>query len=252
MKKVNNHNFFSFIRFFIKVLPLILVLPGISRGAIAPDRTRIIFNEGEKSASITLSNRNTKVPYLAQGWLEDENGNKSENFFAVLPPVQKIGPGQESQIRLQALPTVASLPKERESVFWFNLREIPPKPEKGNTLQIALQTRIKLFYRPISIQQKEGGVPWQEKMILSIHGQKVTIKNPTPFFITIADIDSHKGGDGIKGFEPVMINPFDETVLNVKASSTGLHPVVTYVNDHGGRPEIEFICNTSNCQLNKK
>ncbi len=43
------------------------------------------------------------------------------------------------------------LPQDRESLFYFNLREIPPRSDKPNSLQLALQTRIKFFYRPQSL-----------------------------------------------------------------------------------------------------
>lgn len=45
----------------------------------------------------------------------------------VLPPVQRIEAGAKSAVRVQVLPDVSKLPKDRESVFWFNLREIPPR-----------------------------------------------------------------------------------------------------------------------------
>jgi P pilus assembly chaperone PapD len=48
-------------------------------------------------------------------------------------------------VKVQALPAAKSLPQDRETVYYFNLREIPPRSDKANTLQIALQTRIKLF-----------------------------------------------------------------------------------------------------------
>lgn len=53
-----------------------------------------------------------------------------------------------------ALPAAASLPKDRETLFYFNVREIPPKSDKENVLQVALQSRLKLFYRPESIKKK--------------------------------------------------------------------------------------------------
>ncbi|MDN9006641.1 fimbria/pilus periplasmic chaperone, partial [Staphylococcus aureus] len=46
------------------------------QAAIALDRTRVIFNGGEKSVSMNISNKNTQLPYLAQGWLEDADGKK--------------------------------------------------------------------------------------------------------------------------------------------------------------------------------
>ncbi|KFB99289.1 periplasmic fimbrial chaperone [Trabulsiella guamensis ATCC 49490] len=220
--------------------------------AIAPDRTRIIYNGSQKSVSIAVHNRNTQLAYLAQGWIEDESGNKVKDYFAVLPPVQKIGPGKESQMRIQALPSVSALPQDRESVFWFNLREIPPKSDKPNSLQIALQSRLKLFYRPTAITLKDGEKPWQEKITLHKEGDRFIVQNPTPYYVTIADADNNKGGSGIKGFEPVMIAPMGRAMLKVSSSALGNHPVLTYVNDYGGRPQLEFVCNGTVCDVKKR
>lgn len=116
--------------------------------------------------------------------------------FTVLPPVQRVEPGAKSQVKIQALPSVASLPQDRESVYYFNLREIPPKSDKPNTLQLALQTRIKLFYRPKAIiptrQQMEN--PWQEKITLTRQGDQYSVENPTPYFVTLVDAASVKDG----------------------------------------------------------
>ncbi|MYQ00706.1 molecular chaperone, partial [Salmonella enterica subsp. enterica serovar 4,12:i:-] len=44
--------------------------------AIALDRTRVVYNGGEKSISLSISNENKNLPYLAQAWIEDAQGNK--------------------------------------------------------------------------------------------------------------------------------------------------------------------------------
>lgn len=85
--------------------------------AIALDRTRVIFDGGQSSVSLNLSNQNKQLPYLAQGWLEDEQGNKIQSPLVVLPPVQRIEPGKPSQIKIQALPAAKQLPQDRESVL---------------------------------------------------------------------------------------------------------------------------------------
>lgn len=119
-----------------------------AHASVTPDRTRLVFNESDKSISVTLRNNNEKLPYLAQSWLEDEKGNKITSPLAVLPPVQRIDAMMNGQVKIQALPDIHTLPSDRESLFYYNVREIPPKSGKANTLQIALQTRIKLFWRP--------------------------------------------------------------------------------------------------------
>ena len=42
-----------------------------AHASVTPDRTRLVFNESDKSISVTLRNNNEKLPYLAQSWLED-------------------------------------------------------------------------------------------------------------------------------------------------------------------------------------
>ena len=130
---------------------LVLGLSQSTNAAIGLDRTRVIFDGGKDATSVSITNNNTQLPYLAQGWIEDEAGEKITTPLIVLPPVQRVEPGKQSQVKVQALPAAKSLPQDRETVYYFNLREIPPRSDKANTLQIALQTRIKLFYRPQAI-----------------------------------------------------------------------------------------------------
>ncbi|MBJ2078380.1 fimbria/pilus periplasmic chaperone [Serratia ureilytica] len=220
-----------------------------AQAAIALDRTRVIFDGSQKSVSLNVSNQNKQLPYLAQGWIEDEQGNKIQSPLTVLPPVQRIEPGKPSQVKVQALPAAKALPQDRETVYYFNLREIPPKSSKPNTLQIALQTRIKLFYRPAAIAIEKNTAPPQEKLTLTRQGDKYVVNNPTPYYVTIVDAGSKKGTNGVKGFEPFMIPPKGNTPLTVSAASVGGSPVLTYVNDYGGRPQLTFNCSGSTCSV---
>ncbi|EOV9616539.1 fimbria/pilus periplasmic chaperone [Cronobacter dublinensis] len=217
--------------------------------AIALDRTRVVYNGEEKSISLNISNENKNLPYLAQAWIEDAQGNKITAPLNVLPPVQRVEAGAKSQVKVQASPAVASLPQDRETLFYFNLREIPPRSNKPNTLQIALQTRIKLFYRPAPIaldktQAAEGD--WVEKVTLVRQGDKFVVNNPTPYFLTIVE-----GAPSIKGnpvgFEPVMVSPKGSATIAASADAFGNSPVLTYVNDYGGRPKIQFSCGGATC-----
>ncbi|MBH2581546.1 fimbria/pilus periplasmic chaperone [Serratia nevei] len=222
-----------------------------AQAAIALDRTRVIFDGGQNSVSLNLSNQNKQLPYLAQGWLEDEQGNKIQSPLVVLPPVQRIEPGKPSQIKIQALPAAKQLPQDRETLYYFNLREIPPKSNKPNTLQIALQTRIKLFYRPAAIvpSRTDMATPWQEQLTLTRQGERYQVNNPTPYYITIVDAGSKKGGEGVKGFEPFMIAPKSQASLTVGAAALGGSPVLTYINDYGGRPQLSFSCSGTSCKV---
>ncbi|MFZ4215758.1 fimbria/pilus periplasmic chaperone, partial [Pantoea endophytica] len=230
---------------------LLLALSISSQGyaAVALDRTRVIFDGNQNSTSVVIANNNEKLPYLAQSWIEDADGKKINSPLTVVPPLQRLEPGKKSQIRIDALPAINTLPKDRESLYYFNLREIPPRTDKPNTLQIALQTKVKIFYRPAAIVPDEKLYlnPWQEKMVLNLQGKKVIVENPTPYYITLANVQREMKGKTLAGFQPVMVSPFGKADLGVTAEAIGNKPLLTYINDYGGRPELPFNCSATKC-----
>lgn len=238
------------IALFVGMVLVSVSLPS-AQAAVALDRTRAIMTGDDKSISLNISNENKQLPYLAQGWIENAQGEKITDPFTVLPPVQRVEPGAKSQVKIQALPSVASLPQDRESVYYFNLREIPPKSDKPNTLQLALQTRIKLFYRPKAIipTREQMSNPWQEKVTLTREGDQYTLVNPTPYYVTIVDAVPRKEGNTVAGFEPVMVAPKSSQIMSVSANALGNSPVLTYINDYGGRPTLTFSCQSNNCHV---
>ncbi|OAT26406.1 periplasmic fimbrial chaperone [Buttiauxella ferragutiae ATCC 51602] len=215
-----------------------------AHAAISLDRTRVIFNGGDKSMTLNIANDNKQLPYLAQAWLEDARQTKiTTGPIVVTPPVQRLEPGVKSLLRLSTTPDIAKLPQDRESLFYFNLREIPPRSEKANSLQIALQTRVKLFYRPASIKTKPNAV-WQDKLVLTKESGGYRIENPTPYFITVIGIGEGAKQTQVGKFEAVMLAP--KSSQSVKAGNYNA-PVLTYINDYGGRPSLTFQCSSNRC-----
>ncbi|MEY0670249.1 fimbria/pilus periplasmic chaperone, partial [Escherichia coli] len=48
------------------VIPALALLACFSgHASVTPDRTRLVFNESDKSISVTLRNNDPKLPYLA-------------------------------------------------------------------------------------------------------------------------------------------------------------------------------------------
>lgn len=226
-----------------------ILLAQQANAAIALDRTRVIVNGGEKSVSLNITNENKNLPYLAQGWMEDAQGNKISSPMTVLPPVQRVEAGAKSQVKVQVSPALNALPQDRETLFYFNLREIPPRSTKPNVLQIALQTRIKLFYRPQAIaldktQAAKG--EWVEKVTLTRQGDKYVVNNPSAYYLTI--VEGRPGAKGTSvGFQPIMVAPKGQASIEASASALGNSPVLTYVNDYGGRQQIQFSCGGASC-----
>lgn len=221
--------------------------------ALTVDRSRLIYNEGEKSISVNVTNRNTQDPYLAQGWMEDENEKKLSEPLMVLPPVQRVEPDGKTMVRIQALPGISKLPKDRESVFYFNLREIPPKNSKPNTLTLAMQTRLKVFFRPsaLKVDPMADTVPGVETLTLLRTGDRFVIHNPTSYHISFVEARSSLKGKGLENFEPVMVEPKGKADLPASAAKLGTSPVLMFVNDYGSQRLLPFSCSGSSCKAGK-
>ncbi|NDO83186.1 molecular chaperone [Citrobacter sp. NCU1] len=228
----------------------LIMLAQQAHAAIALDRTRVVFEGDKSSMSVSITNQNKSLPYLAQSWVEDSNGNKIESPLTALPPLQRVEPGAKGQVKIQATGNLASLPQDRESLFYFNVREIPPKSDKPNTLQLALQTRVKMFYRPAVLTLSRGDEnEAQKKLTLTRQGDGYVLNNPTPYYVTIVGAAASAKGNDVSGFKPMMIAPKGNLTLGGSASALGAHPVLTFVNDFGGRPLLTFNCSGSSCTV---
>ncbi|MEM6160433.1 fimbria/pilus periplasmic chaperone [Erwinia sp. P6884] len=217
--------------------------------AIALDRTRVIFDGGKNSMSLNIANKNKELPYLAQGWIEDASGNKIDSPLIVLPPLQRMEPAAKSQVKIQTLPAINQLAQDKETLYYFNLREIPPRSNKANTLQIALQTRIKMFYRPHALIKNAMEMidTWKQDITLTREGGKYRVNNNSPYFFTVATVMS--GGKDVSGMKPVMIAPKSSELLSASADNIGSAPALTFINDYGGRPTLTFHCAGANCRV---
>ncbi|MEW6999922.1 fimbria/pilus periplasmic chaperone [Serratia ureilytica] len=89
--------------------------------------------------------------------------------LTVLPPVQRIEPGKPSGEDPGFAGGEDAAAGQGNAVL-LQPAEIPPKSNKPNSLQIALQTRIKLFYRPAAIAPERNAAPWQEQLTLTKQG----------------------------------------------------------------------------------
>ncbi|HBO22406.1 MAG TPA: fimbrial protein [Providencia sp.] len=214
--------------------------------AVTLDRTRIIFPGAAKSINVTITNDNPEEAYLAQSWIEDLQGKKlTKGAILATPPLQRIEPSSNSLVRLSLTPEFSKLPQDRESVFYFNLREVPPRSIDGNTLQIALQSRVKLFYRPASILS-ESETKWAHKVTLTKIAKGYRINNTTPFYLTVIGLGKSKTAAEQNAFNVVMVPPKSTHDLESPLLAT---PYLTYINDYGGKPTLQFRCQGDICSV---
>ena len=49
-----------------------------------------------------------------------------------------------------------------------------------------------------------------------------------------------------------MLAPFGKDTISVNPSVLGSKPVITYINDYGGRSQVSFSCVSNKCAVKEK
>ncbi|PLM40663.1 pilus assembly protein, partial [Klebsiella quasipneumoniae] len=103
------------------------ILPSADASMVI-DGTRIVFPGDKKEIAVRATNVG-ETPSLTQVWVDDgrvqNRPEKDSAPFIVLPPIVRIEPGKGQSWRLVF--NGSRLPQDRESLFWFNLLDIPPE-----------------------------------------------------------------------------------------------------------------------------
>lgn len=85
--------------------------------------TRVVYKSEQKSVNVRLENKGNN-PLLVQSWLDTGDDNAEPGSitvpFTATPPVSRIDAKRGKTIKLMYTASSA-LPKDRESVFWFNV-----------------------------------------------------------------------------------------------------------------------------------
>ena len=194
--------------------------------------TRVIYAGEKKEASISVRNPEKSDVYLIQSWVETGPG-KGKSPFIVTPPLFRINPGEENILRI--VRTGGTLPQDRESVFWLNVKSVPAISDdqpRNNVLQVVVKTRLKLFYRPDGLGA--DAMDAYRRLTFSATGYVLTVTNPTPWYVTLYALNA----DGQEIKEADMVPPKGSvsfTLLSVRPR------IVTWqaINDYGGISESE-------------
>ena len=216
--------FKKIVLFFLCFLQFQLAQASFSMGA-----TRVIYDEGTKGASISIINNSDKVVYLVQSWVEnfDETGKSTD--FLITPPLSRLDEKQENILKIVFVGDKNNFPKDRESIFWLNIKAIPGEdPDISNRLSLAFNNKIKLFYRPANLIVSPEGI--SKKISFQFDKNQLIVSNPTPFHITFTSIEA----DGKKLLDTsIMIAPFDSITLKVDADLRNSKINWRTVNDFG-------------------
>ncbi|NVZ18026.1 fimbria/pilus periplasmic chaperone [Pseudomonas costantinii] len=209
--------------------------------------TRMIYPAGQKEITVKLNNNGMR-PALVQAWVDtgdvQSSPTSSKAPFVLSPPVSRIDPSKGQSLRLMF--TGVPLPANKESVFWLNILEIPPKAEGPvdlNVLQMAFRSRIKIFYRPDGLTGSATDAPAlvQWKIIPQGQGYALQAFNPTPFHVSLVELNLAVGGKRFEG-ENGMVGPGATQVFAVSGlkSAPGTGQVeFNAINDYGALMPIQ-------------
>lgn len=160
-------------------------------------------------------------------WLIENAGDQKDTQFVITPPLFSMQGKKENTLRIINA-TNHQLPGDRESLFWVNVKAIPAmeKDQKNeNTLQLAIISRIKMFYRPTNLAMAPEEAPAMLRFRRS--GSKLTLINPTPYFITVTNMKA-----GNSNLPNTMVPPKGEVSVDITHAATGDISFQT-INDYG-------------------
>jgi chaperone protein EcpD len=222
------------------------LLAGNAHASVTIGGTRVIYPLDQREVTVKLEN-DSKNPSLVQVWMDDGNADSKPGEakvpFVITPPIFRMDPRKTQMLRVIYSGDTA-MPQDRESVYWLNVLDIPPKAEQKadtNSLQFAFRTRIKVFVRPAKLPGNPDEAPrqldWKLVSAPQGKGQALSVSNPTPYYVSFSEIDVVSGSQTYKNETGGMVPPRGTAVIPVpKMDSVSGSATVrfTAINDYGG------------------
>lgn len=226
------------------VMTLFTAAPPAAAGIVV-DGTRVVYPAAKREVTIRIRNPGD-TPSLVQAWLDAGNQQakpgESKVPFVMTPPLFRLDPTKGQSLRL--VYTREPLPEDRESLFWLNVLDIPPRaatnPELPNQLELAFKHRMKVFFRPAGLAGSAADAPARLKWkLLSKDGKLVGIQasNPTAYHVSLTQIVATVDGHPVL-VRADMVDPFASRSFDLPDSLTAPGGTVAveywFVNDYGG------------------
>ncbi|WP_390343812.1 molecular chaperone [Variovorax boronicumulans] len=207
--------------------------------------TRVIFPGQEREVTVQLTNEG-ESPALIQTWIDrgdpNEPPEKIDVPFVLAPAMFRLDPKKGQTLRLIRLK--APLAQDKESLFWLNVLEVPPKAKAGqdaNRLQLAYRTRIKVMSRPEGFAGQAEEAPallrWALVRTADGKGQALRASNATPYVVNLGGVALKSSGQAFDaGAGPVK--PGESALFAVQGFDAQASPDAeveyTSINDWGG------------------
>ncbi|CAK9883751.1 MAG: putative fimbrial chaperone LpfB [Candidatus Erwinia impunctatus] len=193
--------------------------------------SRLVYDGNLKQASISINNPDDK-PYLIQSWVnKQQESDEDDESFMTTPPIFRLEPHSQNSVRV--VYTGKSLPQDKESVYWLNIKSIPSSdPNATNQLLITVKNKMKLFYRPAGLSG-DPATAYQKLEFRQREG-RLLVFNPTPYSVSFYDVKVN----GVAVKNPSMVLPREELALQ-HAAAPGAKISWRAINVFGGISEEE-------------
>jgi len=225
-------------------LGVLLLASQAAWAAVTLQGTRIVHDAGKGRDVTVRATNGGDQPAMVQVWIDDgdsqarpENVRTPFRLTPAEPRLMQAHQGQAYRITYAPRPSEAALPTDRESVFYFNLLDIPPKPSDAagrNLLQFAVRTRVKLFHRP-------AGLPGAARdaaatLVWTTADNALDVRNPSAYHVTLSTLTL---ADGRK-VDVDMIAPGQQMRLPLPAGAA-MPAKVTFqwLDDYGTPRDLE-------------
>ncbi|EIF35487.1 P pilus assembly protein, chaperone PapD [Burkholderia sp. Ch1-1] len=221
------------------------LLAGSIHASVTIGGTRVVYPLEQREVTVKLDNDSNK-PSLVQVWIDDGKPDAKPGEikvpFVITPPIFRMDAKKAQTLRVMY--TGEPLPQDRESVYWLNVLDIPPKAgavPDANTLSLAYRTRIKVFARPDKLPGKPEDAAAQLRWSITASadgkGQAVSVSNPTPYYVSFSEIGVESGGHTFRNDQGGMVAPRTSAALPIaKMNGVAAGAKVHYIaiNDYGG------------------
>lgn len=206
--------------------------------------TRIIFPSNQSSITVQLNNP-TDDPAIVQSWLDDGDPlliPEAESIpFILTPPISQVLPKKGQMIRLIAH-GVERLPQDKESMYWFNILDIPAISEsekEQNKLNISVRSRIKLFYRPNKLSVTQEKAFNSVKFQYNENDQTLNIINESPYYLNFDHLSIVNEKNKEDYLEIIVAKPYSEESISIKGGLRPKNIEFGLINDYGAVQKID-------------
>lgn len=230
--------------FCVAAVAVCAVMP-TAKASVVIAGTRVIFDAAQGETTVRLTNDNDR-PALVEAWIDAGDiaatPDTAHTPFLLTPPIFRMDAHKEQSLRILYVQGAKPLPSDRESVFWLDVLEVPPKPSGPeyagkNYMQFSVRTRIKLFYRPAKLPGDPLKAPQQLAFRIAPGKEPaLEIRNPTPYYITIGSVTLGNDSNPVKDASG-MVAPFGDLRLPLhdvtRTPAPGTPIRFTTINDYG-------------------